>query len=163
VASRGSLHGGSFGRVQGVIFWALDNWHAFDAWCLMKMNGTDPLVLPAYRLYNLLVCKLEDGLPDEHLAILHEGFERADAVKHPLFQVGIQKGVNPYTGKKTAEYVPPPEKQLSTEEQMAERRRQYVGDNPLRKAYRVPDWWKGEEANAQAAKQVMGGVQSIPR
>lgn len=132
-----SLHaGGSFGRVQAGIIWALGNWQEFDAWCCIK--SVDPLELPAYRFYNLIVWFLKEGKSEEQLELLELELRRADFDKHPLH-------IMTYSHVKPNSIVNRAIKDIEENDNSAsDPKNQYV-----------PSWWRGDHQNYNVAKQVM--------
>ena len=134
MASWRCLHaGGSFGRVQVILSWTLDNWKQFDAWCCVR--GIDPLELPSYRFYNLSLYALMEEKPEEQQAQYEGILQQADKVEYPILALRSLLGTNFFraTGKKP----------------------QRVSEPSKKKYGYVPSWWRGEEVNAKVAKGMM--------
>lgn len=132
MASRRSLcTGGSYGRVQEVITWALTNWQVFDGWCCV--HQIDPLELSSLRFYNLVLYHLREDLTPESLESLEQDFKRVDGNKHPLLLLTYSS--ENQLKKKSAQKPKPP-----------------TIEEP--KGY-VPSWWRGDNANAKIAMNVM--------
>ena len=123
-----SIHvGGSYGRAQAVVVWALDNWEDFDAWCCIK--GIDPFELPAHRMYNLAIFALKEGKTEEQLEALESELRRCDAYKHPIKDMTVLRAKYFKATPTTKKVEPEPEEP-----------RRYV-----------PSWYKGEAAAAKIA------------
>lgn len=123
-----SLHaGGSYGRAQAVVIWALENWQHFDAWCCVK--GVDPSELNSLRLFNLALFYLREGRDEDALKELEQELRHADSYKHPLHLL-------------TSTYSKP-------------RAVKEVEALPKTPGGYVPSWWRGDEANAKYAMTMM--------
>lgn len=129
--------GGSYGRAQAIIYWALSNWQQFDGWCCSR--NIDPSELPAYRFYNLALFVLKDGMLDEQVAELENILSLCDDLRHPCHDLKfVVPGIRLASPKVTAPQKP-------------ETRHKYI-----------PPWWRGEAAAYNSAKAAMAGVNSLP-
>lgn len=127
MASWRSLYvGGSYGRVQAVVTWALENWQDFDTWCCLK--NIDPLDLPAYRFYYLIVAFVKEVNNYED-ASFEENMAKFDAYGLPWENGALSTATNSANTTK---------EKTSTDD----------------KAY-TPSWWRGDDANAKIAQTMM--------
>lgn len=117
-----------------MIIWVLEHWTEFDGWCCVK--GVDPMELSSLRFYNLAMFYLRDGKTDEEVKDLHEELSLLDSIDHPLHMLYYN---NPKVKKGTTTSHPSPSPSP------------IVSDNT---GY-VPSWWRGENANAKIAKNIM--------
>ncbi len=117
----------SYGRTVAAFNWAEGNFEYFDAWCCVR--GIDPLDLPAYRFYNVVLYCMKDDKTDEGLTMIEQYFSAFDSMEHPLKEL-IKPGKN--SRSKTIK---------------PESRHSYV-----------PPWWRGDTQNASIALKVMKEV-----
>lgn len=161
---RGLPPGGSYGRAQGVVLWALNNWQVFDAWCCTK--AIDPLELPSYRFHHMALFALKENRDDEQMEILNADLERLDKNLHPFLDLNV---VAPALGVKSKTRVvsvvpkraavlkeaPPKDRPIepvtpATERDEMEARAIKEDDFSYK-----PSWWRGEAVNAKIAQTSM--------
>lgn len=118
--------------MQVIFNWALQNWEEFDAWCCVK--GVDPLELPAYRFYNLVIYAIMEDKDVEQRSMLERQLKMAEQHQHPF-----QLRHAPITQKT--------EKTLINE--------------PKAKVQRyIPPWYRDEDYNYEIVKNVR---RSLPK
>lgn len=161
MAPRRRIHGGkSFGRGQAVIGFALDVWDEFDSWCLIHGIKDSPWNLPSYRFGALVVAFMKDDKTPEGIDQIDESLADADKLPHPFFDPTFRRILRTMgralSGSKvtttTIDNVVYDSRMVS-ELPVEERKR--VEARAKGKAYRVPEWWRGEQANYKIAKQMM--------
>jgi len=124
----------------------MSDWGEVDAWCCIR--GIDPLDLPAYRLFNVLVYMLKENLDEDQRLALQHNLEDMDKVRHPLHRVEVFQ-TTPVYKTSSSQRIERPVEDLSPAEQ-AQARAEARG-----KPYRVPDWYLGDNAAGRRATQMM--------
>ena len=132
---RSILTGGSYGRAQAVVVWALDNWVDYDTWCCLK--GINIFEESCYRFHSLALLMIKDGMNEKELHELELTFKSCDDIKHPLQDMIVPSMII---------------NNSKTELQRVETRYKYV-----------PSWWKGEDAAYRTAQAAMHGVSALPK
>lgn len=158
MAPGGSLHGGKYGRVQAIVTIVLDDFSEFDTWCLFR--GFNPLEVPGYRFYNAALAWLRDGRDEEGLQNFENALREFDATPHP-FHVKVQEDKLPSRQARPR----PAQRPLTPEDKEAlpievVKKQEYAEQG---KPFRVPSWWKGEDAAYKSAKSLQGGIASLPK
>lgn len=144
MASRRSLSpGGSYGRAQVIISWALSNWEFFDAWCCIK--NIDPVYLSVYRFYNLALFCYKENLTEVQLLELELTLLECDDIQNPLQAISVRRN-----GNKIFPVIK--EQEAASSSQSPEARHKYI-----------PPWWQGEEKAYETAKVAMGGISALPK
>lgn len=156
------LGGKSWGRSQVIISFALDSWDEFDSWCLIHGIKEDPWKLPSYRFGALVVAYLKDDKMPEGLVEIDNALSNADSSPHPFFDPSFRRTLKAMGGILSASSYTPTSTTIDnvvydsrlTDLPVEERKRQEAAT--AGKAFRVPEWWRGERANYKIAKSMMG-------
>lgn len=155
------IHGGkSWGRGQAIISFALEIWDEFDSWCLTHGIRENPWTLPSYRFGALVVAYMKEDKTPESLEQIEDSLKNSDAIPHAFFDPNFRrifKAMCKVLSKTRVTTISIDnvvyDSRLVPELPVEERKR--IEARAKGKAYRVPEWWRGEQANYKIAKQMM--------
>ncbi len=122
------------------------------------ING-DPWKLPSYRFGALVVAYMKDDKVPEGLKEIENSLKTADEVVHPFFDARLRQSIKGFChamgSRATATIVDNViyDSRFVNELPIEERKRQEAAVKG--KPYRVPEWWRGEQANYKIAKSMM--------
>lgn len=126
----------------------MSDWGEVDARCCVW--GIDPLDLPAYRFFNLMVYMLKENLDEDARLALDVKFQQMDNEPHPLYQVRFfHKTPGPFRNTKTKN--PSSSAPGNTPIELVKEQEAKAKGKP----FRVPEWWMGEQAAGKRATQMM--------
>ncbi len=121
----------------------------------------DPWKLPSYRFGSLVIAFMKDDKMPEGIKQIDDNLATSDELLHPFFDPAVRRMVKAMCGalagvtttSTTIDNVIYDSRfvdELPVEER---KKREAVAKG---KPYRVPDWWRGEQANYKIAKSMMG-------
>lgn len=136
----------------------MDIWDEFGSWCLIH-GVEDPWKLPSYRFGALLVFYMKIDKVEESLTVIDDTLVDTDNKPHPFYDpdfIRISKAMcqalYPTKSRTTMDnviYDPRLIDELPVEE------RKMLEAREAGKAFRVPEWWRGEKANYKIAQSMM--------
>lgn len=112
--------------------------------------------MPAYRFGNMIYAWLVDGKTEEAVGQMEDSLDSTDSVSHPFHAIANIRTIVPGARPTVVDNVI--YDQRLTELPIEEQKRQEAAS--LGKAYRVPEWWRGEKANYKIAQSAM---RTIPK
>jgi hypothetical protein len=162
LAPRRRIHGGkSQGRAQALISFALEYWEEIGSWCYLR--GVDDIWnIPSYKFAGLVLAYLKDDKTSEGLAEIDNLLANADELdppfKSPQFRLFAKAMASVLGGviedDKGVSKSSKIQEEIIAELPTEERKRREA--EAAGKAYRVPEWWRGERANYKIASSMMG-------
>lgn len=164
MASRRRIsRGKSYGRAQAIISYALEVWEEFGSWCLIH-GIEDPWKLPSYRFGALVVFYLREDKVEEGLSIIEEALSEADDRIYPFFDPVFRRTAKAMCRALTPTRKPPrttvdnvvyDPRLVEIDDDLPIEERKKKEAEAKGKAFRVPDWWRGEKANYKIAQSMM--------